>query len=112
MKHLMIILSLVFSILANAQEKPQMTIQVLKLDSITAFGKPEGKEIMKEIDKDGGRIVSDDGKMELIIPEGALNKKKKISITPITNHVANGRGKAYRFEPSGLQFDKPVTLVY
>ena len=112
MKKSLVSFLLICTFLANAQEKNTVPIQILKLDSITAIGKADGKEITKEIGKEGGKIVSEDGKMELIFPEGAISKKKKISIQPIINHVANGRGKAYRMEPSGIQFDKPVTLVY
>ena len=103
---------LICSLYANAQGKDSISIQILRLDSTTAIGKADGKEITKEIGKEGGKIVSEDGMVELIIPEGALSKKRKISIQPIVNLVANGRGKAYRLEPNGLQFEKPVTLIY
>ena len=89
-----------------------MPVKILRLDSTTAFGRAEGEETSKEIGKDGGSLATKDGIVELIFPEGALSKKKKISIQPIINHAINGRGKAYRFEPSGLQFDKPVTIVF
>lgn len=87
-------------------------VKILRLDSTTAIGKADGEETSKEIGKDGGYIVSEDGRVELVFPEGALSKKKKISIQPIANHAVNGRGKAYRFAPSGLQFDKPVTIIF
>lgn len=102
-------LCLTFSCLAQSE---QLTIKNLRLDSVTAIGKPNGDEVSEEIDKDGGRVFSADNKMELIIPEGALNKKRKIQIQSVINLVANGRGNAYKMEPSGLQFQKPVTLVY
>lgn len=89
-----------------------LPIKILRLDSTTAIGKANGEGISKEIGKEGGSFVSADGIVELIFPGGALSKKKKISIQPIINHATNGRGKAYRFEPSGLQFDKPVTIVF
>lgn len=87
-------------------------VKILRLDSTTAIGKADGEETSKEIGKDGGNIVSEDGRVELVFPEGALSKKKKITIQPIINYAANGRGKAYRFEPSGLQFEKPVTIIF
>lgn len=89
-----------------------LPVKTLRLDSTTAIGKPDGEETSKEIGKDGGNIASEDGMVELIFPEGSLSKKKKISIQPIINHATNGRGKAYRFQPSGLQFDKPVTIIF
>ncbi|HEY0355051.1 MAG TPA: hypothetical protein VGC29_02535, partial [Flavisolibacter sp.] len=89
-----------------------LPIKILRLDSITAKGKPEGTASSMEINKSGGNIVSDDGRLELIFPEGALSKKRKISIQPVTNHMANGRGNAYHLTPSGIQFEKPVRIVF
>jgi hypothetical protein len=95
---------------ARAQSN-SLPVKRIRLDSVTAIGKAIGEKITQEIDKDGGRIFSDDGRIELIFPEGALPKKKKITIQSVTNHTANGRGNAYQMEPSGLQFQKPVTLI-
>jgi hypothetical protein len=89
-----------------------LPVKMIRLDSITAIGKPDGEAETNEISTEGGTIVSADGKLELLFPQGALSKKKKITIQPVINHAANGRGKAYRMEPSGLQFDKPVTIVF
>ena len=30
----------------------------------------------------------------------------------MTNLVPNGAGKAYQFEPSGIQFKKPVQIIF
>jgi len=60
------------------------------MDSVTAVGKPIGEEVTEEIGKDGGTITSDDGRIELIFPQEALNKKKKIKIRAVTNLAANG----------------------
>ena len=64
------------------------------------------------MNKDGGTLVSRDGTVELIIPAGALSKKTNMSIQPITNLMPNGNGLAYSLEPSGIQFQKPVQLVF
>jgi hypothetical protein len=79
---------------------------------ITAMGKPDGKKITIKITKDGGSLKSSDGMTELIFPAGAVSKKTDISIQPITNLMNNGNGNAYRFEPSGIQFKKPVQLIF
>ena len=99
-------------LLSATAQSDNITVKKLRLDSVTAMGKPNGEETSQEIDKDGGKIFSYDSKIELIFPSGALEKKRKIKIQPVTNQAANGRGKAYQFEPSGLQFQKPVTLIY
>ena len=80
--------------------------------AITAIGKPDGEKAEMKIDKDGGSFTSSDGKIRLIIPEGAVSKKTTFSIQPVTNLMPNGNGKAYRLEPSGIQFQKPVQLVF
>jgi hypothetical protein len=93
-------------------QSENLTIKYLRMDSVTALGKPIGEEVSQEIGKDGGTIVSDDGRIELIFPEGALSTKKKIKIQPVTNLAANGSGNAYQMEPLGTEFQKPVTLVF
>ena len=95
-----------------AAQVDSFPVKMLRLDSTTALGKRDGNGETKEIGKEGGNMVSDDGKVELIFPEGALSKKKKITIQPVTNHAANGRGNAYSLEPSGLEFDKAVTIIF
>ena len=77
---------------------------------ITAIGKPNGTKSEIKINKDGSNLRSSDGILELIIPEGAVPKKTIISIQPITNLMGNG--KAYRLEPSGIHFQKPLQLIF
>ena len=83
-----------------------------KLSDSTGFGTPDGKLISKEIGTDGGQIVSEDGRVELIFPAGALAKNTIISIQPRTNPAPNGVGQSYWFEPSGIQFQKPVQINF
>ncbi len=80
--------------------------------AITAIGKPHGEKTEMKIGKDGGSFTSSDGKIRLIVPEGAVSKKITFSIQPVTNLMPNGNGKAYHLEPSGTQFQKPVQLVF
>lgn len=79
---------------------------------ITSVGKPAGAKTEIKINKDAGSLKSADGMVELIIPEGAVPKNTFISIQPITNLMANGNGKAYRLEPSSIQFKKPLQLIF
>lgn len=78
----------------------------------TGFGDPDGKPVSKEITVAGGTILSEDGRVELIFPEGALTVNTNISIQPTTNLLNSGTGKAYKFEPSGIQFKKPVQIIF
>ena len=78
----------------------------------TAIGAPDGKSAATEIGPSGGKIASEDGRVELIFPAGALTETKMINIQPTTNHAPNGAGKSYWFEPSGIQFKKPVQIIF
>ena len=62
-------------------------------------------------------ITSDDGKLTLEIPPGAMDDDVPITITsvPLTDlpeelQVVQGAGDGYLLEPSGLQFSEPVTV--
>jgi hypothetical protein len=100
---------MLFSVLANAQKDPSTIIQT---SDSTGFGTPDGKSVSKQIGTAGGTIVSDDGRVELIFPVGALTASTDISIQPAKNMLDNGTGKAYQFEPAGIQFKKPVRIIF
>lgn len=80
--------------------------------AITAIGQPFGGIASAKIDNKGGSLTSADGKLQIIFPEGALKKKTTISIQPVTNLLAETETGAYRLEPSGIQFEKPVKLIF
>jgi hypothetical protein len=40
-----------------------------------------------------------------------VNRTEDLSIQPVKNLMSNGSGKAYRLEPSGIQFEKPLQLI-
>ena len=80
--------------------------------AITPVGTNDGNPVTQTIGNGGGTIVSDDGEMELIIPSGALAANTAITIQPITNNTPNGRRKAYRCLPDGLQFSKNITVRF
>ena len=87
-------------------------VQIIALPDSTAIGAPDGKSVSKEIGPAGGKIVSDDGRLELNFPDGALTAMTVISIQPIANLIPNGSDRAYQFEPSGLRFMKPAELIF
>jgi hypothetical protein len=67
----------------------------------------------------GGEIVSLDGKVKIIIPQGALSQNVKITILPIKPDVLNEAAplnktllSVVECKPYGLVFNKPVSLVY
>lgn len=87
-------------------------IKFIEVSDSTGFGTPDGKLVSKEIGGAGGTIVSEDGKVELNFPADALATNTVISIQPATNLAPNGTGKSYQFEPSGIQFKKPVQIIF
>jgi len=111
MKKIIAFSFLLFSVTAYSQDDRR------KSDSIALFaptgkGLPDGEPVNEKIGNNGGRIISSDKKVEIIIPAGALQKETTISIQPVTSLSPAAIGKTYRFEPSGLQFKVPAKLVF
>ena len=111
MKKIFVVFLLFFQLVAKAQ-RDISKIKFIEPPDSTAIGTADGKLITKEISPAGGTIDSEDGRVQLIFPAGALAINTTISIQPITNLAPNGAGKAYLFEPSGIQFKKPVQLIF
>ncbi len=78
---------------------------------VTAVGTPAGNPVSKTIGVAGGTISSADGRVDLIIPAGALTSDVAISIQPITNECPGGIGLAYDLLPNGTKFLTPATLT-
>ncbi len=97
---------------ANVSAQNSATEDTIAKAAITEIGKPNGEKTEMKIGKEGGSIASSDGKVSLIFPQGALSKKTTISIQPTTNLAPNGNGKAYKMVPSGINFQKPVQIIF
>jgi hypothetical protein len=110
MKKMLVILFLCFAVTVSAQNNAAE--DTTAKPAITAIGKPDGEKIEMKIGKEGGSLTSSDGKMRLIIPAGAVAKKTTFSIQPTTNLMPNGNGKAYRMEPSGINFQQPLQIIF
>ena len=106
------LLAFLFYTITGAAQKDSSVIKYFKPHDATGIGTPVGKVVNKEISPEGGKLVSDDGRVELIFPAGALQETKTISIQPVTNLFDSAAGNAYQFEPSGLQFKKPVQVIF
>jgi hypothetical protein len=111
MRILFVLLAILTSAGSGAQTDTS-EIRLLELPDSTSIGEPDGVQVTKLIGSEGGRIASEDRRVELIFPAGALVASTTISIQPTTNYGPNGTGKAYRFGPSGLQFKKPVQVIF
>ena len=110
MKRISVFFFSLLTILAHAQE--DSNIKDSFLFKPTATGQPDGEKSSIIMDKEGGRLISTDQKIELVFPEGALATKTTISIQPVTNTSIDGVGKGYNLEPSGIQFQIPIQLIF
>lgn len=83
---------------------------------VRPIGEPIGGSVEKSIGAGGGTLISDDGKLKVEIPAGALTSDVTISIEPITRTLVDGVGNAtipaYRIKPHGQQFLKPITISF
>lgn len=63
------------------------------------------------IGAEGGVVVSDDGRMMLEIPDGALDEAVDITIT-VTEAPEGAMAPLYVIEPVGLTFQQPTALTF
>jgi hypothetical protein len=79
----------------------------------TPVGAPDGGAgIEKTIGATGGTIESRDGRLKLTIPAGAVTGNQTFSIQSITNTNPLAVGAAYRLQPHGVTFAKPITIQF
>lgn len=88
------------------------SVEIKYAPTLTEIGKPTGEKVGEKIDRDGGKLFSSDGRMELIMPPDAVSKKTTVSIRSVVNTLSPGKGTAYQLEPSGISFQKPVQLIF
>jgi hypothetical protein len=110
MKKIIVFISLFVSVTAGAQNNAVENTTAKPI--ITESGKPVGEKAEMKIGKEGGSFTSSDGKIRLKVPEGAVSKNTTFSIQPATNLLPNGNGKTYRIEPSGINFQKPLQIIF
>lgn len=60
----------------------------------------------------GGSIRSDDGRLTLKVPAGALSSGIALSFVKTDNGAPQGQGSAYNLSPGGLSFAMPAQLVF
>lgn len=75
-----------------------------------AKGTAQGTAVHKSIGASGGSISSDDGRLTIDIPAGAVNTPTDFTIQPISNTMPVGSAPAYRILPAHTDLLKPVTI--
>lgn len=63
------------------------------------------------IGPEGGLVLSDDGRLSLEVPAGALDEPTEVFVEPVECE-AEGLADCYSVGPSVVQFSLPVTVVY
>jgi len=79
--------------------------------AVTSKGEASGTAMTATIGASGGTLRSGDGKLELIIPAGALASDTMFTATPLTTK-APGALFAYRLGPEGTTFSSPVSIRF
>ncbi len=97
--------SLLFACSKNSDEPKRPSNPV-----VYSRGIINGDRMEKTIGAAGGTIVSQDGRLQVTVPPGALANNQIFSITPITNTCPLSSGDAYRLEPENISFLKPVQI--
>ncbi|MFT3675133.1 MAG: hypothetical protein QM781_04470 [Chitinophagaceae bacterium] len=107
---LLLLLSSVFiSCKKNSQgtEQPDSPANHLK----RPHGNPTGEATTIRIGSQGGELISNDGRMKIIIPTGAVTETVLFSVQEVEN-VLESEAKSYRLLPEEVNFQKPVTITY
>ncbi len=88
------------------------SIPIIQAPTRTAIGKAAGEKVSARFSREGGRLHSQDGRLELVIPEGALGSRTTISIQPVENTLNPGGPPTYALLPSGVNFARPLQLIF
>ena len=75
-------------------------------------GQPDGDLYTQNVGVDGGIVKSEDGRITIEIPAGALSSLTEIGIQPLNNTAVSGIGRSYRLTPHGDVFKKQVTIRF
>ncbi|MDJ1482833.1 hypothetical protein QNI16_20195 [Cytophagaceae bacterium YF14B1] len=91
---------------------PGTTPDTTTIGIVTPIGTIQGEMVTVSIGTQGGTITSGDGRLQVVIPAGALSKNESISVQPVSNECPAGTGLAYRLLPHGLTFAQPATITF
>lgn len=79
---------------------------------VTERGASMGARRTAQIGPAGGELRSEDGRLTVSVPAGALNSTVTVGVEPISNRAPLGLGRGYRLTPEGVNFAKPVKLTF
>ena len=78
-----------------------------------SVGMPDacGLDSSEFIGPEGGVVISEDGRLSLEVPEGALSKPTEVSVEQVECEE-EGQADCYSVGPAEIQFSRPVMVVY
>lgn len=79
---------------------------------VTERGTSLGTARTAQIGPAGGELRSEDGRLTVSVPAGALSSTVTVGVEPISNRAPLGLGSGYRLTPEGVNFAKPVKLTF
>jgi hypothetical protein len=82
------------------------------MPAVTSVGSAVGNPASKLIDATGGSITSDDARLTVTVPAGAVAAATTFTLQPINNEAPGGIGNAYRLGPAGMTFSTPVSISF
>ncbi len=109
---LFLVLGLLFSVISCKKKDVTGETPSNTNATIRPVGQSVSEPYYEIIGPDGGRVTSEDGRIEIDIPAGALAEDTEIGIQPLKNTAVSGIGYSYRLTPHGKTFQKKVTVRF
>ncbi|HEY6901609.1 MAG TPA: hypothetical protein VI233_13235 [Puia sp.] len=78
----------------------------------TPIGSPIGSAQQIVVGTAGGIFTTEDERLTLEFPAGALSASTTITLQPVQNRCPGGAGNAYLITPHDLKFNHPVKLTF
>jgi hypothetical protein len=105
---------IIFLVLLGACKKSNVSggTDSTNIPFTTPIGDTAGAPVSASIGPTGGSLTSSDGRVQLVIPAGALSQTTIITIQPIINLCPGGIGLAYDLQPTGTKFSTPASLIF
>lgn len=104
------------ALLASCKKENDITTEPVPPQPVgvaTPVGTPDDQPASQQtISANGGTIESSDGRLKLTIPAGAVAAGQTFSIQSISNTNPLAVGPAYRLQPHGVTFAKPITIAF
>ena len=112
MKRFMKLSIVLFAFACNDEDKGNSPADPKTVDPFpTEVGIETGSAVTTEIGPEGGTISSQDGVLNVVVPQGAVSGPTGFSVQPLASFCP-GAIYSYRLLPENITFETPVKLVF